>query len=108
MSEVRRSSGFPPFPSFLSKLLLVQAFFAAGRGWMAAPFLLLVVVIVFGMGGSVFRMAYGDEPGEPAHLRPGFTALAPQIMLIFLLLSLGLGLPGPVRELLRQAAGLFR
>jgi hydrogenase-4 component F len=101
-------AGFPPFPSFLSKYLLVGAFFAAGRGWMAAPFLLAVVVIIYGMGGAVFRMSLGEDPAGASGRRPDFAALAPQIVLIVLLLSLGAGIPGPLLELLKKAAGFFQ
>lgn len=101
-------AGFPPFPAFLSKFLLIRAFFAAGRGWLAAPFLLLIVVIVFGLGGAVFRMSFGDPPASAPGLRPDVLALAPQMLLLALLLSIGLSIPGAVQTLLRTAAGFFQ
>lgn len=100
-------AGFPPFPTFLSKFLLIRAFFEAGLGWMAAPLLLLVAVIVFGMGGAVFRMSFGDPPGQAPDGRPGAFALAPQILLLALLLSIGLSIPPVVQFLLQAAAGFF-
>ena len=102
-------AGFPPFPAFLGKFLLLQAFFAAGSGWMAGLFLALIVVIVFGMGGSVFRMAFGPPP-DPIPDAPGFrlgrfSSTGPQIFLLLTLLLLGLGLPESIRLLMRAAAG---
>ncbi|TFG59327.1 MAG: NADH dehydrogenase FAD-containing subunit, partial [Deltaproteobacteria bacterium] len=101
-------AGFPPFPSFLSKFLLIRAFFAAGRGWLAAPLLLLIVVIVFGMGGAVFRMSFGDPPASAPGVRPDVFALAPPILLLAVLLTIGLSIPGTVQILFRTAAGFFQ
>jgi hydrogenase-4 component F len=100
-------AGFPPFPTFLSKFLLIRAFFEAGRGWMAAPLLLSVAVIVFGMGGAVFRMSFGDPPAQAPGGRPDAFALAPQILLLALLLSIGVSIPQAVQTLLQAAAGFF-
>jgi len=98
-------AGFPPFPTFLSKFLLIRAFFQAGLGWLAAPLLLLVVVIVFGMGGAVFRMSFGDPPEHAPDVRMDASALAPQIVLLALLLSIGVSLPAVVQALIQAAAG---
>lgn len=100
-------AGFPPFPTFLSKFLLVRALFETGRGWMAAPLLLAVVVIVFGMGGAVFAMSFGRPPEPVSGGRPGVFALAPQMVLLALLLSIGVSLPSVAQSLIRAAAGFF-
>lgn len=103
-------AGFPPFPAFISKFLLIQVFFASGSGWMAGVFLALIAAIVWGMGGAVFRMAFGDPPSEWPGLgpqsKPGFLSVAPQIFFLLVLLALGLRLPESVRAVLRAAAGL--
>ena len=103
-------AGFPPFPAFISKYLLIQVFFSAGSGWMAGPFLALVAVIVFGLGSAVFQMAFGDPPeAVPASAlswRPDVSAVVPQIVFLLILLGLGLSLPETVRSVLRMAAGL--
>ncbi len=101
-------AGFPPFPAFLSKIMLLGVFFAAGSGWMAGPFLILVAVIVAGMGGAVFRMAFGEAPEEgTADSRPGFLSYAPQVVLIILLLAIGLHIPAGVLALIKEAAGFL-
>jgi len=103
-------AGFPPFPAFISKFLLIQVFFAAGSGWMAGPFLALIAVIVFGLGSAVFKMAFGDPPeAVPASAlswKPDVSAVVPQIVFLLILLGLGLSLPETVRSVLRTAAGL--
>ena len=100
-------AGFPPFPAFLSKILLVGAFFAAGSGWLTGPFLALVVVIVFGMGGAVFRMAFGEPPASAAVERSGLLSFGPPILLLILLLGIGLSIPAKALALLREAVGLL-
>jgi hydrogenase-4 component F len=100
-------AGFPLFPTFLSKFLLIRAFFQAGLGWLVAPLLLLVVVIVFGMGGAVFRMSFGDPPEHAPDARLGVSALAPQIVLLALLLSIGVSIPAVVQALIQAAAGFI-
>ncbi len=99
-------AGFPPFPAFLSKWLLIDAFFAAGSGWMTGPFLALVVVIVFGLGCPVFRMAFGEPPGPVSEGRPHPFSYGPQLVLLLLLLAVGLNIPTKVLALMREAAGL--
>jgi hydrogenase-4 component F len=100
--------GLPPFPAFLSKFLLIKAFFTAGMGWLAAPFLLFVVVIIFGMGGRVFQMACGAAPtGTPAPVRLSIIAYGPQVILLLLLLAVGISMPTKVQTALQGAAGLL-
>jgi hydrogenase-4 component F len=102
-------SGLPPFPAFLSKFLLIKAFFAVGMGWLAAPFLLLVIIILFGMGGGFFNMAFGALPVDsPASVRLSFIAYGPQVLLLLALLAVGISIPAPVQAVLQGAAGLLR
>lgn len=100
--------GLPPFPAFLSKFLLIKAFFTAGIGWLAAPFLLFIVVIIFGIGGRVFQMACGAAPtNTPAPVRLSMIAYGPQVILLLLLLAVGINMPTSVQTALQGAAGLL-
>ncbi|MBU1633997.1 hypothetical protein KJ762_05740 [bacterium] len=100
--------GIPPFPAFLSKFLLIKAFFENGSGWLAAPFFLLIAVIVFGMGGAVFRMSFGDLPiSSENNVRLHPLAYIPQIVLLLILLVIGLNIPESVQMLLVGAAGFL-
>jgi len=100
--------GIPPFPAFLSKFLLIKAFFENGSGWLAAPFFLLIAVIVFGMGGAVFRMSFGDLPiSSENNVRLHPLAYIPQIVLLLILLVIGLNIPESVQTLLVGAAGFL-
>ncbi len=101
-------AGFPPFPAFLSKFLLLRAFFEAGTGWLAAPFLFFVVVLLWGMGNAVFHMAFGAPPGDHRDTAPlGWLAYGPQLALLLLLLAVGISVPAKIQMVLQDAAGLL-
>ena len=100
--------GLPPFPAFLSKFLLIKAFFAAGMGWLTAPFLLFLIVILFGMGGVVFNMAFGALPADsPAPVRLSIIAYGPQVLLLLTLLAIGINIPTSVQTAIQSAAGFL-
>lgn len=102
-------AGLPPSPAFISKFLLIRAFFEAGTGWLTAPFLLFIVVILFGMGNAVFQMAFGKPPAAgpasgPRAVRLGILSFGPQILLLLLLLAIGISMPASVQALIQDAA----
>lgn len=97
--------GMPPFPAFLSKFLLVAAFFQASKGWLAAPFLLLTAVVLFGMGKAGFGMAFGESPSPPERLST--LAYVPPAALLVLLLCIGVNVPGRIMALIHLAAGVL-
>ncbi|MHB1686734.1 MAG: proton-conducting transporter transmembrane domain-containing protein [Ignavibacteriaceae bacterium] len=100
--------GMPPFPIFLSKFLIVKAFWLSGMSWLAIPFFLFLVIITFGMGGAVFKMAFGELPSEQtANQKLSFTAYTPQLVLLFILLVIGINMPQQVFDLLNRAVGFF-
>lgn len=101
-------AGVPPFPSFLSKFLLVTACFQAGKGWLGIPFFLFIVVIIFGMSGTVFRMSFGrPSVSTDAKTKLNIFAYAPQIILLILLLAIGVNLPAPLQHLLQGASAFL-
>ncbi len=101
-------AGLPPFPTFLSKFLLVQAFFTAGQGWLSAPFLLFLLLIIFGMGSAVVAMTFGAAPAQaPGKIPLNLFAYGPQIIMLLVLLAIGLQIPAPVQAMLKNAAGFF-
>jgi hydrogenase-4 component F len=100
--------GMPPFPVFLSKFLIVKALWLSGLSWLAIPFFIFLIIITFGMGGTVFKMAFGEvSPEQPEDQRLGFSAYAPQLVLLFILLIIGINMPQQMFTLLNNAAGFF-
>lgn len=101
-------AGVPPFPSFLSKFLLITACFQAGYGWLGIPFFIFIVVIVYGMSSTVFQMSFGKPSViEDAIPKLNIFAYTPQIILLIILLIIGLKLPAPLEELLQSAAAFL-
>jgi hydrogenase-4 component F len=101
-------AGLPPFPAFLSKFILITAFFEIGKGWLAIPFFLFMVIIIFGMGGVVFRMSFG-EPTVDNRLdcKLNFTAYLPQIVFLLLLVAIGITIPKPILSFIQSAAAFL-
>jgi len=102
-------SGFPPFPAFMSKFLLIKAFFEAGLSGYVVPLFLLLVIILAGMGGAAFDMAFGQPPvpsGPP--VKQAALRYLPQAALLLVLLLVGVHLPAKVLDLLQQAALFLR
>ncbi len=101
-------SGMPPFPSFISKFLIIEAFFLTGLGWLAVPFFILLAVIMYGMGGAVFKMSFGQYDLETAdHSAAPASSYISQLVILFILLAIGIAVPGGVMSLLQKAAGFL-
>lgn len=99
-------SGCPPFSIFISEMLTVAAGLRRGYLWLMV-FILLLLVIVFAaflrlIGESVFgapqrSVRAGDVP---------WSALVPVFLLLALVLGLGICIPSPLYQLLKDAACL--
>ncbi|MCX6150649.1 MAG: proton-conducting transporter membrane subunit [Ignavibacteriales bacterium] len=100
-------SGMPPFPSFISKFLIIKAFFMIGMGWLAVPFFILLAVIMYGMGGTVFKMSFGNDLSNEPTKRLDLTAYVGQVILLLLLLTIGTNIPQSVLTLIQNAAGFL-
>lgn len=101
-------AGLPPFPAFLSKFLLIKAFFEAGHGWLVLPFFVLIAVIIYGMGNAVFRMSFGEQPQKIGLARLSPTAYLPQLIFLLLLAAIGFNIPASVMEFITSAAGFLK
>jgi hydrogenase-4 component F len=100
--------GFPPFPVFISKFLILRAFWQDGMPWLALPFLLLLVVIMYGMGSTVFKMTLSELPvSNLGNKKLNLSAYVPQIVLLLILCVIGMDMPKQVCELLNTAAGFL-
>ncbi|HOX86085.1 MAG TPA: proton-conducting transporter membrane subunit [bacterium] len=99
-------AGLPPFPTFLSKFLLIKAFFESGMGWLVVPFFLFVLIVIFGMMRAAVSMVFADPDSHshPTSPRLSFLAYLPQILLLVFLLSFGAAIPDKLVQLLSEAA----
>lgn len=99
-------AGFPPFALFISEMGLVLGGVAAGQAWVVAVVLAALVVVIMAfvqvITGSVLGKAPdGVERGEVSPL-----AIAPEVVLLALVVWLGVAMPAPLFESIGDACGI--
>jgi hydrogenase-4 component F len=99
-------TGLPPFGIFISELGIVGAGFRAGYWPLAALLIALLALVFAGIANHVTRMAFGPAGRRaPADLgRRGVALLGLPVVAITIL---GLYVPPPLTDALRQVVGLF-
>jgi len=102
-------TGTPPFGTFLSELIVLQAALQSGRIWAAVLYLVLLAAVFIGMAAIVLRMAQGDPvPGRRISTSAeSWLAVAPAAVLGILALLLGLYVPPFLSRALQDAAALL-
>ncbi|HEV8323159.1 MAG TPA: proton-conducting transporter membrane subunit [Myxococcota bacterium] len=108
------ATGSPPFGPFVSELTILVAALEAGRWGVAAAFLLVLLVVFVGMGATVLAVVQGTPPARRAAgaeaARPlggeGWQTVVPVAAFIVLVTLMGTWIPGPVRDLVIEAARL--
>ncbi len=101
-------TGSPPFSSFFSEYVILQAIFTQGHVLVAIMFLALLSMVFIGMGVAVLRMAQGEPWQKPASPRmESIWAVAPPIALAAILLLFGFYLPTRLENMMHNAALLL-
>ena len=101
-------TGSPPFGPFVSEFTILDAAIGGGRTWVAALFLGLLAIVFTGMSATVLAVVQGPAPARlaaPAR-RETFLTVAPVVVFLALSLLLGVYLPPPLERLIRDAARL--
>lgn len=102
-------AGIPPSPGFISKFLIIKAFWINGMGWLSALFFLFLIIVIYGMCSAVFQMSFGEKkPEEPMSKKLSSFAYAPQICLLIILLLTGINIPSQILYFLNNAADFFK
>ena len=111
-------TGSPPFGPFVSEFAILNGAFTAGRYVAAGLFLFFLLLVFIGMGKTVLKVVQGRPPAEaeaaapgaapsaPASkpYRDGFLTVAPILALALIVLALGIWIPAPLGDLVRNAA----
>src|SRR5258708_30654138 len=99
-------TGSPPFGPFVSEFTIITAAFQGGRFVTGGLFLLFLLIVFTGMGGTVLAAVQGRPSGRSKMIpyRDTFLTGAPVVVFMALSLLLGLWLPNPLRTLIDQAA----
>ena len=100
-------TGTPPFSMFVSELTVLQAALGAERWTIAAVYLVLLAVIFVGMSTAMLRMVQGAVPAGTAQRPESFSMTAPPVVFAAATLVLGIWIPEPLQDLLREVARLF-
>jgi hydrogenase-4 component F len=98
--------GLPPFGPFISEFIIFRAGIESNP-WIVAIGVALLVVVFAGMLASVNPMLYGEPPDKLAHGEALKWSIAPLAVNFVLLMALGLTLPSPVAEALKQAIAVL-
>jgi hydrogenase-4 component F len=95
--------GLPPFGLFVSEFLLVRAAILAGRPWVAAALLLLILIAFVSLFSHLNRMLYGAVPeGVAVGEGRGWLVLTLAACAAALVV-LGVVLPGPLTALIDRS-----
>ena len=98
-------TGMPPFSIFQSEFTALSAALAADRGWSAFLFIAGVVTIFAGFLVHMAKMNLGlPAQGAPGHAQECPWKLAAMMLVTLAVVGLGFWLPGPLHQLVQQAA----
>jgi hydrogenase-4 component F len=98
-------TGSPPFGPFVSEFSILIGAFGAGRFWTGGLFLFLLLIIFIGMGRTVLTVVQGRPPAAARRTsyRDGVFTGVPILTSFAAVLLLGLYIPAPLMDLLRDA-----
>ena len=102
-------TGSPPFAPFISEFTIVSSAFIQGRALVGALFLISLAIIFIGMALTVLPMVMGDIPeeSEATSYRDSLQTVGPPLALLLLVFLLGIWIPAPLMDLLREGAALL-
>lgn len=100
-------TGSPPFGTFASGFAIVSGIFEADRWLLAGTFLLLMALVFVGMASTVLPMVMGNPPEDRGAYHDQLLTVAPPLILVLAVLILGVSLPAPLHDLLREATALL-
>jgi hydrogenase-4 component F len=99
-------AGSPPFGPFVSEFTIVNAAADSGQFLAGGLFLLLLGIVFVGMGATVLAVVQGAPAQhiEANGYRDSLSTGGPILLFMALVLLLGLHVPQPLEDLLRDAA----
>lgn len=98
--------GFPPFNIFVSEFLAVTAGIQQGYGWLMVICLILLTIVLTGLVRMVAGSVLGPCPEAVQKGELGGLTLAPMVVLLALMLTLGVSLPPSVKHIVQSAADI--
>ena len=99
-------AGFPPFAMFVSEMAMILAGVAAQCWWAVVLVLVALVVVIMALVRMITGSALGKAPEGIARKEVSPLALAPEIVLLALVVLLGVALPGPLAGSIEEATAI--
>lgn len=102
-------TGSPPFSPFLSEFSIINSAFGQGRHMVGGLMLFFLAVIFIGMASTVLGVVTGEAPpqDEGSRYRDRLLTVAPPLLLMAVVLMLGIWMPTPLQNALREASRLL-
>ena len=101
-------TGTPPFGTFFSEFIVLQAIFESGRNVVAVAYLLMLALIFTAMTAVVLRMVQGTPLiATTSRVREPLSSVVPPALLAIGVLVSGFYLPPTIRTLMDNAAVLI-
>lgn len=102
-------TGSPPFSPFLSEFGIVSAAFAREHYAAAGLYLLALFVVFVAFGATVVNIVFGKPSAPPSltRFRDGFATSWPIVLFMALVVTLGVYMPEPLKELLDRGVALL-
>ncbi|HPS55686.1 MAG TPA: proton-conducting transporter membrane subunit, partial [Sedimentisphaerales bacterium] len=98
-------TGSPPFGPFISEFAILNGAFDTGRFFTGGLFLVLLLLVFIGMGGTVLTVVLGKKLAgvHTTAYRDGVLTAAPVVILMMMTLLIGLYIPAPLQTLIKDA-----
>lgn len=100
-------TGSPPFGIFISEFSILAAGFRQGQVVPALVVLTLIAIIFIRFLDPINRMAFGKAASDLPRGEISRTALIAMVASLILVVGLGVAIPAPLGELLRQGAAVL-
>ncbi len=101
-------SGLPPFGLFVSELTVIAGGFASHFAWVSVVILAALIMVFCGVLSKLAGLLLGPGGCERPHESISTSNLAVVGLPLAILLLFTVWLPGSVRQLMEQAAGIIR
>jgi hydrogenase-4 component F len=101
-------SGLPPFGLFVSELTVIMGGFTSQHAWVSVLVLVSLIVVFCGVLNKLATLLLGPVTEAPRRETISASNVAAMSLPLGALLLFTVWLPGSVRELIEQAAGIIR
>ena len=96
-------AAFPPSVLFISEFLMIKTMFLKKYFILAALFLLLLTIVIYGLGKAVVKMSFSEPSGEAEVVKLSWTMYLPQIVMLLIAFIVGIYMPRGLSDMVLMA-----